>query len=80
MFDKLTVCVCEDVLCVVLSPVVWCSCGCNAAPVHLWWACGAVLSPFLREAAQRVNNSVRMTLSGVIQAVKNLPLVVVNAL
>lgn len=35
------------------SPVVWCSFCCNAAPVHLWWACGVVLSPFLQEAAHR---------------------------
>lgn len=40
-------------MCPVLSPVVWCSCGCNAAPVHLLWACGAVLSPSLQEAAYR---------------------------
>lgn len=31
------------------SPVVWYSSGCSAAPAHLWWACGAVLSPFLQE-------------------------------
>lgn len=37
----------------VHSPVGWCSFGCNAAPVHLWWACGAVLSPFLQEVAHR---------------------------
>lgn len=35
------------------SPVVWCSFGCTAAPAHLWWACGAVLSPFLQEATHR---------------------------
>lgn len=35
------------------SPVVWCSFGCSAAPAHLWWACDAVLSPFLQEAVDR---------------------------
>lgn len=28
-------------------PVEWYSYGCNAAPAHLWWACGAVLYPSL---------------------------------
>lgn len=31
------------------SPAEWYSSGCTAAPAHLWWACGAVLSPFLQE-------------------------------
>lgn len=39
------------------SPVGWCSFCCNAAPVHLWWACGAVLSPFLQEAAHRAQTT-----------------------
>ena len=37
-------------------PVGWCSCGCSAAPTHLWWACGAVLSPFLQHKPEREHN------------------------
>lgn len=55
------------------SPVVWCSFGCIAAPAHLWWACDAVLSPFLQEATHRQWPEVR---TRVTQAAKNLPMVV----
>lgn len=56
-------------LCPLPSPVVWCSFGCNAAPVHLWWACGAVLSPFLQHTKSK-QPGVRTTLPWVTQAVK----------